>query len=429
MNDNDKQSLPRLRFQSFKTSGPWVFQPLGKLAQRSIRKNVDGKITRVLTNSAEYGVVDQRDFFEKDIANQGNLEGYYIVEEGSYVYNPRISAMAPVGPISKNKIGLGVMSPLYTVFKFNNNKNDFYAYYFKSTHWHKYMRQVSSTGARHDRMSISNNAFMELPLPVSTPEEQQKIADCLSSLEDVLTLEAQKLDALTTYKRGLLQQLFPCEGERVPRLRFPEFRNAGEWKVKTLSHYVKSLDAGVSVNSGDRPAGSEEIGILKTSCVSSGSFDQTENKVVAVPEEIARVKEPVCADTIIISRMNTIALVGANAYVEKDIPTLFLPDRLWAAKATGNGSMRFLAYVLGSEQGRKNLSILASGSSGSMKNIGKSEVLAIRITAPCIEEQQRIAELLTSLDKLITAQTQKLKIIKTHKKGLMQQIFPILNEA
>ncbi|EGK3909353.1 restriction endonuclease subunit S, partial [Escherichia coli] len=117
MNDNVKQFFPRLRFQSFKASGPWEFQPLGKLAKRSVRKNVDGKITRVLTNSAEYGVVDQRDFFEKDIANQSNLEGYYLVEEGSYVYNPRISTMAPVGPISKNKIGLGVISPLYTVFK------------------------------------------------------------------------------------------------------------------------------------------------------------------------------------------------------------------------------------------------------------------------------------------------------------------------
>lgn len=174
MNSYDKQSVPRLRFESFRASEPWVFKPLGKLAQRSLRKNVDGKITRVLTNSAEYGVVDQREYFEKDIANQGNLEGYYVVEEGSYVYNPRISALAPVGPISKNKIGLGVMSPLYTVFKFIDSKNDFYAHYFKSTHWHQYMRQVSSTGARHDRMSISNNAFMELPLPVATSEEQQK---------------------------------------------------------------------------------------------------------------------------------------------------------------------------------------------------------------------------------------------------------------
>jgi len=204
MSGNDKRPLvPRLRFSEFRDAGGWSFQPLKKLAKRSIRKNTGCEIARVLTNSAEYGVVDQRDFFDKDIANQGNLEGYYIVEEGAYVYNPRISATAPVGPISKNRIGTGVMSPLYTVFKFDNSQNEFYSHYFKSTHWHQYMRQSSSTGARHDRMSITNDDFMGLPLPVSTPEEQQKIADCLSSLDDLITAEIRKLDTIKAHKKGM----------------------------------------------------------------------------------------------------------------------------------------------------------------------------------------------------------------------------------
>ncbi len=207
------QTLPRPRFPEFRDDRPWSFQSLGKLAKYSTRKNAGGDITRVLTNSAEFGVIDQRDFFDKDIANQGNLEGYYIVEEGDYVYNPRISTVAPVGPVSKNKIGLGVMSPLYTVFRFNNQQDDFYAHYFKSTHWHHYMRQASSTGARHDRMSITNNDFMGMPLPVSTPEEQQKIADCLSSLDDLITAQARKVELLKTHKKGLMQQLFPALDE------------------------------------------------------------------------------------------------------------------------------------------------------------------------------------------------------------------------
>ena len=212
---------PRLRFPEFREAGEWIFQPLVKLAKRSTRKNTECELTRVLTNSAEYGVIDQRDFFDKDIANPNNLEGYYVVEKGAYVYNPRISTTAPVGPISKNRIGTGVMSPLYTIFMFNNDQNDFYAHYFKSTHWHHYMRQASSTGARHDRMSITNDDFMSLPLPVTTPKEQQKIAACLSSLDDLIAAQNQKLDALKTHKKGLMQQLFPREGETVPRLRFP----------------------------------------------------------------------------------------------------------------------------------------------------------------------------------------------------------------
>lgn len=215
--NNPKRALvPRLRFPEFQDAGNWKTEALRKLAKRCAKKNSEGEHKRVLTNSAEYGVIDQRDYFDKDIANQGNLEGYYIVEKGDYVYNPRISASAPVGPISKNNVGTGVMSPLYTVFRFISSENDFFAHYFKSPHWHHYMRQASSTGARHDRMSITNDDFMNMPLPVSVPKEQQKIADSLSSLDELIMAENRKLGTLKVYKNGLMQQLFPREGETVP---------------------------------------------------------------------------------------------------------------------------------------------------------------------------------------------------------------------
>ena len=118
--------VPRLRFPEFQESNNWKSVPLNQLATRGKQKNRDEKIVRVLTNSAEFGVLDQRDFFDKEIATQGKLESYFVVELGDYVYNPRISATAPVGPISKNNIGTGVMSPLYTVFRFKDLENNFY---------------------------------------------------------------------------------------------------------------------------------------------------------------------------------------------------------------------------------------------------------------------------------------------------------------
>src|SRR5690606_6824071 len=250
--ENKKTSalVPRLRFPEFREAEEWQLEPLGKLAKRRAVKNVGVEHTRVLTNSAEFGVLDQREYFEKDIANQGNLEGYYIVEKGDYVYNPRISASAPVGPISKNNVGTGVMSPLYTVFRFDSSNNDFFAHYFKSTHWHQYMRQASSIGARHDRMSITNDDFMRLPLPVSQPEEQHKIADCLASLDDLIAAETQTLDTLKTHKKGLMQQLFPREGETVPRLRFPEFREAEEWRKEKLGT-IANLYKGKGISKAD----------------------------------------------------------------------------------------------------------------------------------------------------------------------------------
>lgn len=223
-----------LRFPEFRDKGEWELASLGKLACKQTERNRDGELVRVLTNSAEHGVVDQRDYFDKDIATQGNLENYFIVDLGDFVYNPRISAFAPVGPISKNSIAKGVMSPLYTVFCFNNSNIDFYAHYFKTSAWHLYMRQVGSTGARHDRMAITNDAFLAMPLPVPLPKEQQKIADCLTSIDGLISTQAQKLAALKTHKKGLMQQLFPAEGETVPKLRFPEFRDKGEWEEKRL---------------------------------------------------------------------------------------------------------------------------------------------------------------------------------------------------
>jgi type I restriction enzyme S subunit len=232
------------------------------------------------------------------------------------------------------------------------------------------------------------------------------------------------VDALKTHKKGLMQQLFPHEGETQPRLRFPEFQNAGDWEESPLSKFILSLDAGVSVTSGDRPAHKTEFGVLKTSAVTNGVFEPQENKVVFVEDEQLRLKEPVCGGTIIISRMNTPALVGANAYVESSHGNLFLPDRLWAAKPREGVSMRFLAFILGSGKGRAALSKLAKGSSGSMKNITKPEVLAFSVTTPSPAEQHRIASCLTSLDTQITTATQQLETLKTHKKGLMQQLFP-----
>lgn len=215
----------------------------------------------------------------------------------------------------------------------------------------------------------------------------------------------------------------------VPELRFPEFRAEGEWEKSPLAKFIQSLDAGVSVNSGDRPAKITEFGVLKTSAVADGFFECSENKVVLADREIKRLKEPVSANTIIISRMNTPALVGANAYIKSSLKNIFLPDRLWAAKPKPKTEMRFIASILASNKGRNGLSELAKGTSGSMKNITKPDVLGLEITAPLLPEQKKIADFLSSIDELISVQNQKLEALRTHKKGLMQQLFPVEGEA
>jgi type I restriction enzyme S subunit len=229
---------------------------------------------------------------------------------------------------------------------------------------------------------------------------------------------------MSSKARKVKKQNSEVKSTLVPRLRFPEFRSSGEWDTCALSNFVTSLDAGVSVNSGDRPARSSESGILKTSCVTNGIFDPSENKVVLDPAELKRLREPVCANTIIISRMNTPALVGANAYIKTDLDNIFLPDRLWAAKSASGACIQFVAYILGSGDGRAALSELATGTSGSMKNITKSDVLGIRISAPDYPEQKKIADCLSSLDELIDVENRKQNVLQSYKEGLLEQLLP-----
>ena len=203
------ETVPKLRFPEFCTDDEWEVLRLGDLASRITTRNRDVLIARVLTNSAVSGVVDQSDFFDRRIANPQNLENYFVLEKGDYVYNPRISTTAPVGPISRNNTCKGVMSPLYTVFRFENQRNDFYEQYFKTTLWHSYLKSISNSGARHDRMNISSDGLMEMPLPYPSQEEQERIADCLSSLDGCITGQTANVEALQSHKKGLMQGLFP----------------------------------------------------------------------------------------------------------------------------------------------------------------------------------------------------------------------------
>lgn len=201
------ETTPQLRFPGF--TGEWEVKKLGELASKVNRRNRNLVVSRVLTNSATEGVIDQSDYFDRDIAVKGNTDNYHIVELNDFVYNPRISSSAPVGPISINKVGKGIMSPLYTIFKFHSGHVHFFEHYFSTNIWHPYLKSIANFGARFDRMNITSEGFFNMPLYVPYLDEQQKIAECLSELDKNIEAESAKLEALKAHKKGLMQQLFP----------------------------------------------------------------------------------------------------------------------------------------------------------------------------------------------------------------------------
>ena len=200
-------NVPEIRFKGFTET--WEQRKLGDIADKVNEKNIGLQYIETFTNSAEFGIISQRDFFEHDIAKSSSLGGYYIVKNEDFVYNPRISTSAPVGPINRNKLGrIGVMSPLYTVFRPNNIDTTYLEYFFKSYYWHSFMNFNGDSGARSDRFSIKDSIFFEMTIPLPHIEEQKKVGKCLTTLDHLITLHQRKLEKLKNIKKSMLEKMF-----------------------------------------------------------------------------------------------------------------------------------------------------------------------------------------------------------------------------
>ena len=199
--------IPEMRFQGF--VGVWSKTELCQIAYKVTEKNVQNLVSETFTNSAEHGVISQRDFFDHNISNSEKINGYYIVQDNDFVYNPRVSVTAPCGPINRNRLGRkGVMSPLYTVFRTHDIDPLYLEWYFKSPHWYAYMRFNGDSGARSDRFSIKNELFFQMPIPLPDIREQHKVGQALQEISDYLKLQQDELKKLQSLKKGLLEKMF-----------------------------------------------------------------------------------------------------------------------------------------------------------------------------------------------------------------------------
>ncbi|UPT01638.1 restriction endonuclease subunit S [Lactobacillus delbrueckii subsp. bulgaricus] len=223
----------------------WEQCKLSDISEKSYEKNTDNKYSTVLTNSAEYGIVKQRDFFDKDIANSSNISGYYVVRKNYFVYNPRISNQAKFGPINRNKLDeSGIMSPLYLVFTVHDIDESFLETLFQTTTWHRFMYQNGDTGARADRFAIKDSTFMSMPIKVPSLEEQHKLALAFQKLDQTITLHEEKKRQLERLKSALLQKMF-ADKSGYPPVRFEGFSDKWE-QVKYGEIFQRRSKMGVS---------------------------------------------------------------------------------------------------------------------------------------------------------------------------------------
>ena len=205
---NGLEKRPKLRFPGF--DEPWNESKLSACFAKNIKKNTDGRISNVICNSAKMGLIPQRDYFDKDIANSDNTSGYYIIEHNDFVYNPRKSSDAPYGPISRYAYpDAGIVSPLYLCFRAKGDVDtNFFEWYFRSSAWHRYIYMTGDSGARHDRVSIKDDDFFSMPIRFPSSIEQKKIASFLNAIERRISSQQFLVDNLKKYKRGVMQKVF-----------------------------------------------------------------------------------------------------------------------------------------------------------------------------------------------------------------------------
>ena len=205
--DKSTPNVPTLRFAEY--TEEWCQRSLSRFAKKITAKNTNNAINNVICNSAQNGLIPQLEFFDKEIANNENTAGYYIINDGDFVYNPRKSLSAPYGPVNiYNYSEAGIVSPLYLCFTIKDIDKKFLLYRFKSPCWYRYIYLNGDSGARHDRVSIRDEVFLSQPVSVPSVEEQEKIAEFLAKIEERISVQNKIIEDLKILKKELCNRYF-----------------------------------------------------------------------------------------------------------------------------------------------------------------------------------------------------------------------------
>ena len=397
---NGLEKRPKLRFPGF--DEPWKETTLSTLFSKSTQKNADGHITNVICNSAKLGLIPQREYFDKDIANSDNTSGYYIIRQNDFVYNPRKSSDAPYGPISSYKYAEdGIVSPLYLCFHAKGEINPlYYEWYFRSSAWHRYIYMSGDSGARHDRVSIKDDTFFAMPINLPSEQEQSKIASFLQSLDERIAAQEKLVASLKKYKRGLLSQLIAQK---------KAFDTSGEWKTVKLGHIFKERT--------ERAKGNETLlavtisnGVQRRDEIDlkdNSSDDKSNYKCVYIGD-IAYNTMRMWQGASGVSPYNGIV---SPAYT---IVTPIRPDL---------HNMTFWAYYFKYSPLVQTFQKYSQGLTSDTWNLKFPQFSEIAVTMPPISEQDKIAECLSVFDEHCKCEDEKLQALLQVRTSLLQQLF------
>jgi type I restriction enzyme S subunit len=412
--------VPKLRFSEFRGAEEWKERPLGDFLSESRLPGSKGNVAKKITVKLWGNGV-----FEKNDAIQGSVNTQYFRRKaGQLIYSKLdfLNQAFGIIPPSLDNFESTVDLPC---FDFADGLNPvFLLEYVKRKDFYERLGETAD-GSRKARR-IHAETFLSFPIALPSPAEQQKIAECLSSVDDVIAAQARKLRALKAHKKGLVQQLFPREGETQPRLRFPEFQDAGEWRSIPLGDKVDLL-SGYPFDGPDISQDSNGVRLLRGINVTEGRIRHTHeiDRYYTGPT-VGLEKFKVQTNDLVIGMDGS--KVGKNSALvsEADAGSLLI-QRVARLRTQSSALIQFIFQRINSIAFHSYVDRI--NTSSGIPHISAKQIKEFLICFPSEPEQQRIATCLSSLDDLIAAETQKLETLKSHKHGLMQQLFPSPGEV
>lgn len=418
-----KELIPKLRFPEFVDEGEWEEKVLSKISNAIF----DG--THQTPNYIENGIP----FFSVENLVSGNKNKFISRKDYKIATNKNKPEKGDILITRIGKIGFSAIVEwdyefsIYVTLaciKSSKHFNSYYLHsYFQSSAYQKEILSKSLLNAVPCKINM--NELRETKVLLPNLNEQQKIACCLSSLDEMIAAQGQKLDMLKDHKKGLMQKLFPQEGEKVPKYRFKEFEKDGKWVEKELREILVEGKLGGNYESIES---SDGIPLIKMGNIDRGKINL--DKMQYLPLGISyNVDDVLKGGDLLFNTRNTLDLVGKVAIWSNELPFALYNSNLM--RMTFNKKYivtnSFMNYFFNTELSLNKLKSIATGTT-SVAAIYTKDLLLIKISFPSQFEQEKIASCLSSLDALITAQTEKIEQLKLHKKGLMQRLFPKIND-
>ena len=409
----EQAKVPAIRFAGF--TDPWEQRKLEDIANRVTRKN-EGESDLPLTISSQYGLVDQRTFFNNQVASK-DMSGYYLLRKGEFAYNKSTSGDSPWGAVKRLvRYEKGCVSTLYICFGLDGADPDFLVTYYETDRWYKAVQMIAAEGARnHGLLNIAPNDFFDtaLILPPSR-EEQELIGLFFARLDNLITLHQRKYDKLVIFKKSMLEKMFPKDGESVPEIRFAGFTDP--WEQRKLSE-VATFGGGHTPPMAD-PDNYEDGYVLWVTSqdVKSNYLDRTTTQIT---EKGAKELTLYPAGSLVMVTRSGIlrhtlpvAELRKPSTVNQDIRVI-LPQ----GECCGEWLLQFFISH------NKEL-LLEFGKTGTtVESVDFGKIKDMLLYMPSTVEQQQIGDFFAKLDSLITLHQRKLELLQNIKKSLLDKMF------